>query len=182
MSRWTDADVQGSGRPGIRRVRATTPLDADARLEPYGWPIPSLGPDDLERQQPAGPRWLLAGDAAGLVDAITREGIFFALLSGRYAAEALAQGGRGPAEYTARLRAEIYPELARAARLKTGFFRGAFTALLVDALARSRPVRDVMADLVAGRQSYASLKRRLLATFEIRLACQLLLLQLGKSR
>jgi hypothetical protein len=52
----------------------------------------------------------------------------------------------------------------------------------VDALGRSRPVRDVMADLVAGRQPYHSLKRRLLSTCEVRLAWQLLLLQLGRGR
>ncbi len=36
-----------------------------------------------------GPGWLLTGDAAGLVDPITREGIFFPLLSGQLAADAL---------------------------------------------------------------------------------------------
>jgi hypothetical protein len=39
---------------------------------------------------------------------------------------------------------------------------------------QSDPIRTVMADLVAGRQSYATLKRRLLRTCEWRLAVRLL--------
>jgi geranylgeranyl reductase family protein len=156
-----------------------TGLDTRAtRLVPYGWPIPSLRATDFARERPAGPRWLLAGDAAGLVDPITREGIYFALCSGRLAADAL--GGPDPARaYEARLREEIYPELMRADRLKRGFFRGSFTHLLVDALRHSASVRAVMADLVAGRQPYATLKRRLVATLEVRLAWRLLMLELG---
>jgi hypothetical protein len=41
----------------------------------------------------SGSRWLLAGDAAGLVDPITREGIYFALASGQWAAESLLRDG-----------------------------------------------------------------------------------------
>jgi hypothetical protein len=63
--------------------------------------------------------------------------------------------------------------------LKRGFFRGGFTRLLVHALRQSRPVSEVMADLVAGIQPYATLKRRLLGTFEVRLAWRLLALELS---
>ena len=152
---------------------AATGIAAGARLEPYAWPIPSLSARDLERLDVAGPRWLLLGDAAGLVDPITREGIFFALASGQWAADAWLSGG-GPDAYTARVRDEAAPELARAARLKAGFFRPAFTGLMMHALQQSPGIRRVMADLVAGRQSYAGLKSRLLGTFEWRLALRAL--------
>jgi hypothetical protein len=39
----------------------------------------------------------------------------------------------------------------------------------VRALQSSAPIRDVMADLVAGRQLYRGLRRRLLGTLEWRL-------------
>jgi geranylgeranyl reductase family protein len=154
---------------------------AATRLVSYGWPIPSLRSTDFVDERPAGTRWFLAGDAAGLVDPITREGIYFALCSARFAADALDSADPARA-YEARLREEIYPELVRAARLKRGFFRGSFTRLLVDALRHSAGVRAVMADLVAGRQPYATLKRRLIATLEVRLAWRLLLLELGGQR
>ncbi len=149
-------------------------LAREARLEPYSWPIPSLDASDFAVERAAGPRWLLVGDAAGLVDPITREGIFFALQSGVLAARAVAGGGDVAAAYRAALAEDVYPELSCAARLKSGFFRGPFVRLVVQALGQSPGIRAVMADLIAGRQPYRTLRRRLLATFEIGLAWQLL--------
>jgi geranylgeranyl reductase family protein len=152
---------------------AATGLADGARLESYSWPIPSLSASDFEALPLAGARWAVAGDAAGLVDPITREGIFFALASGEWIAEALA-GGAPAAAYRSRVRDEAVPELRRAAQLKAGFFRPAVITLLLEALRRSAGVRSVMADLVAGRQTYAQLKWRLIKTVEIGLICRAL--------
>ena len=170
-------------KAGVERwVKAFGPAQG-ARLQPYAWPIPSLGPADFDRDRPAGDRWALVGDAAGLVDPITREGLFFAIQSAGLLAEALvAAGGAAATAYTAALRREIVPELQRAARLKDGFFRGGFTRLLVEALGQSAPVNAIMADLVAGRQSYRTLTWRLLGTREVRLAWRLARLQLRGRR
>ena len=149
-------------------IRDTHIADA-ATLEPYSWPIPSLSARDFDRLDPAGPRWALTGDAAGLVDPITREGIFFALASGDWIADALMAGDPSRA-YRAQVRDIAVSELARAARFKAAFFRPAFTGLMTHALRESAPIRAVMADLVAGRQSYTSLRWRLLKTFELGLA------------
>jgi flavin-dependent dehydrogenase len=146
-----------------------TRIAEGATLEPYSWPIPSLSATDFDAVELAGPRWALAGDAAGLVDPITREGIFFALASAQWIADALL-AGEPSVRYTSQVRDEAISELARAARLKAGFFRPAFTGLMVRALMESGAIRAVMADLVAGRQSYASLKWRLLKTLDLGLA------------
>jgi geranylgeranyl reductase family protein len=141
------------------------------RLEPYAWPIPSAGFSTVDRLQASGPGWLLLGDAAGLVDPLTREGIYYALLSGRWAAEALtATSGHAEAAYRERVRHEIYPEINRAARLSELFFSAAFSSLFVTALQQSGSIRRIFADLVAGTQPYLGLRRRLLATGEWRLA------------
>jgi geranylgeranyl reductase family protein len=145
-----------------------TRIGDGARLEPYSWPIPSLGVQSLGRLELAGPDWCVAGDAAGLVDPITREGIYFALLSGQWAADAALDGDAS--RYAARVHSEIIPELTHAARLKASFFRLASTGLLIQALRHSAAVNGVMADLIAGRQSYAGLEWRLLRTLEWRLA------------
>jgi geranylgeranyl reductase family protein len=139
----------------------------------YAWPIPSLSAADVDRERPAGAGWMLVGDAAGLVDPITREGIFFALRSGQLAATAV-MGSSASQRYTEAVRDELHPELRRAAHLKAGFFRPRFTGLLIDALKQSSAIREVMIDLVAGRQPYAGLKRRLLATFEVGLMLRLI--------
>ena len=154
--RWLDAYAPAVGRPRRR----------------YAWPIPSLTAADVDAERPSGDGWLLLGDAAGLVDPITREGIYFALRSGLLAAQAVL-GGDASATYAARVRGELHEELRRAARLKAGFYRPRFTRLLIDALAQSPAIRGVMVDLIAGRQPYAGLKRRLLATFELGLLLRL---------
>lgn len=139
---------------------------AGGRRRRYAWPIPSLDARAIDREQPSGQGWLLAGDAAGLVDPITREGIFFALRSGQLAAHALAS--RDPARrYAEAVRDELHAELRRAALLKAGFFRRRFIHLLIAALEDSAAIRDVMIDLIAGRQPYHGLKRRLIGTMEI---------------
>jgi geranylgeranyl reductase family protein len=144
-------------------------------LEPYSWPIPSLSSADFQSLEPAGPGWYLVGDAAGLVDPITREGIFFALQSARYAADAiLADADRAGAHYVGMVRREIADDLARGARLKAAFFRPGFAPLLVSSLTQSERIRAVMADLVAGTQSYRTLKWRLARTMEVRVAWRLL--------
>jgi geranylgeranyl reductase family protein len=165
------ADSGVSAR-ALRLVTAAWMNEADvargARLIPYSWPIPSLNARDFATLELCGSRWCLAGDAAGLVDPITREGIYFALASGQWAADALANERVN--DYSRRVRDEAVSELARAARLKEGFFRPHFTSLVVAALQESAPIRRVMADLIAGRQPYATLKWRLLKTLEFGLA------------
>jgi geranylgeranyl reductase family protein len=161
----TPAALRAQARDWTERMH----LAADARLEPYSWPIPSLDARAFGALDLASERWALVGDAAGLVDPITREGIYFALLSGQWAAEAVADG-RFPRDYTARIGDDIAPDLACAARFKAGFFRPTFMKLLVHALQRSAAVREILVDLVAGRQSYLSLKWRLLKTLELGLA------------
>jgi geranylgeranyl reductase family protein len=147
----------------------------DRSIAPYSWPIPSLSARSFGTLTTSGPGWCLVGDAAGLVDPITREGIYFALLSGQWAAETMASGDReAHREYRARLGDEIVPELSRAARYKAGFFRPSFTRLFVDALEHSARVRALTASLVAGTQPYKSLKWSLAQTAEVGLAWRLL--------
>jgi geranylgeranyl diphosphate/geranylgeranyl-bacteriochlorophyllide a reductase len=156
-SRWVARNVEG-------------PVD----LVRYSWPIPSLRVATLAREQPAGPRWMLLGDAGGMVDPITREGIFFALLSADAAADSLLGGGDPAAHYSRRVRTTIHAELIRAARLKDRLFTPRFIGLMIRALQESPAIRHVMSDLIAGRQTYRGLRRRLLATLEVRLMWEVL--------
>jgi flavin-dependent dehydrogenase len=151
-------------------------LDQNARLIPYAWPIPSIGHDRRRDVTLGGAGWMLLGDAAGLVDPLTREGIYYALLSGKWAADALVEraGPQPASRYAARLLSGVHHELALAARLSRLFFTPAFSALLVRALGESTNIRDVFVDLVSGVQTYAGLGRRLLATRDWPLATEVI--------
>ena len=174
----TQAD-RSSPAAALRHAAAAwmgrTGIGAGARLERYSWPIPSLPAADFATLTPSGPGWYLVGDAAGLVDPITREGIYFALLSAQWAADAILSGtAEAPQNYARRVREDIGADLGRAARVKELFFRPRFTRLLIDALQHSAGIRAVMADLVAGQQDYAGLKWRLVKLLRPGLAARLM--------
>jgi flavin-dependent dehydrogenase len=69
-------------------------------------------------------RVLLAGDAAGLLEPWTREGISFAVRSGSLAGAAAAAGASGVVvRYAASLQAELIPEMAAGERCLRAFER-----------------------------------------------------------
>ncbi|HEV7517162.1 MAG TPA: hypothetical protein VGR07_12745, partial [Thermoanaerobaculia bacterium] len=170
----------GGASVGIAYTVGTLRLDAarallDALLDRYlpaGWrdlpgpryryPIPVFGPWTLPGvRRGLARRLLLAGDAAALADPLTREGIRYGLLSGTWAAESLLAGD--PAGYPARLAAELAGEMERARSARDLFFEGPIGQWMVP-VARFHPgIRRVLADLLACRQPYGGLRRRLLA-------------------
>lgn len=150
-----------------------------AGLARYSWPIPSLTEEGLSNETPAGERWFLVGDAAGLVDPITREGIFYALQSADLAASSLKEP-RAASRYAEAVRGTIHRELRTAARMKTRFFGPRFSRLLVQSLQRSDRIAAIMAGLVSGQQTYDGLRRRLVLTREWRLAFEYLRLSRAK--
>lgn len=173
--------AQADTLPNSQPLRAITrewieraSLPDHARLVPYTWPIPSLSASDLRANLVAGPHWMLVGDAAGLVDPLTREGIYFALRSAEMASQSILEGPNGAhLVYETSLEKEIYPELRRAASMTAQFFTPAFSSLLLRALDTSPQIRRIACDLIAGRQTYHGLRRRLLATREFGLAVRL---------
>lgn len=105
-------------------------------------------------------RVLLVGDAAGLADPLTGEGITHAVRSGRLAAEALS-GAAGAAgdpravacRYTRALEGEILAELRAARRLAQLVY--AFPAVRHRLFARhGQALAEAMGQLVAGERGY----------------------------
>jgi geranylgeranyl reductase family protein len=140
-------------------------LGADVleRAEFYSAPVPCLGSRSWKNNKIAGERWALVGDAAGLVDPITGEGIYYAFKSAQILADTIDK----PSEYTARVGMEIVRELARAARMYKRFYRGTFLGgdfrkRTVQLARRSRTLRSIIGNLILGNQSYLTLKKKLL--------------------
>lgn len=63
-----------------------------SRMSFFGAKIPVLDQTSWRNLRTAGDRWALVGDAAGFVDPITGEGIYYAFRSADLLAEALARG------------------------------------------------------------------------------------------
>ena len=99
-------------------------LDPDKVPDRRGHPLPYGN----YLTDPAFGRALLAGDAGGFVEPLFGEGIFYALCTGLYAGEAVADAvaagtDPGPA-YARRLRRYVLPELTASDRLRWILFRG----------------------------------------------------------
>ncbi|HEV7506536.1 MAG TPA: FAD-dependent oxidoreductase [Thermoanaerobaculia bacterium] len=126
----------------------------------YRYPIPVFGAWTLPAVRRAlASRVLLAGDAAALADPLTREGIRYGLLSGLWAAESLLAGN--PGGYPQVLAAELAAELEKAGRARDLFFERSIGQWMVPAARLHPGIRRVLGDLLACRQPYTGLRKRL---------------------
>jgi geranylgeranyl reductase family protein len=133
-----------------------------AHAEFYSAPVPCLGPRAWKKNQISGNGWALIGDAAGLVDAITGEGIYYAFKSAQILAETIDK----PELYAAKIETEIGRELARASRIYQRFYRGRFLGAdfkkrTVQLSSRSKTLQTILGNLISGNQSYIGLKKKL---------------------
>ncbi len=105
---------------------------------------------------------MLAGDAAGLVDPLTGEGIYAAIYSGRAAARAAASlislEASDLSGYEKEMSAELLPELA-AGRYMHGLFHVS-PRLFFNLAKRRERVWNLVAGLLVGERSYLHVKRR----------------------
>ncbi len=150
------------------------------RLRLMGHGIP-LG--NFERSPGLG-NILVLGDAAGMAEPLTGEGIAFALASSRAAAPAVIEAlNRGRPWLAGRLyneacRQEIIPHLRRACLARWAFFPERVMRFVVCSLRRD-PVRArLYADVVAGKLSYPAYFRRIIGRALLR---RLGLLRIGSK-
>lgn len=138
----------------------------------YAHMIPALEPASWARNRVSGEGWMAAGDAAGLVDPVTGEGIYYALRSGEMAAETLLDTSIPWADkhiaYRDTLRREIMDELEAGSRLAPKLYLRPFlfsgmTARMIQFIRHSPSISEVLQNLFAGSQSYRDLKACLVA-------------------
>jgi geranylgeranyl reductase family protein len=168
--------ICGKGEPA-QALRARLEAYMDARgiawkgSPFYSHMLPSLESPGWKRNRVAGDGWLAVGDAAGLVDPITGEGIYYAIRSGDLASRVVIDDAHpliAKAEaYRALLSREFALDLEFAATLAKRVFLGRFMfntvpARMIHFMRRSPRFRALMQDLFAGTQPYLTLKSRLL--------------------
>jgi flavin-dependent dehydrogenase len=113
---------------------------------------------------------MAVGDAAGLVDPITGEGLYYAMRSAELAASTLlADAAPAPqaAAYSELLKRDFANDLEFGSRLASRVFLGRFLlgsvpARMVQFTRRSPRFSAIIQDLFSGKQPYSGLKRRLL--------------------
>lgn len=153
-----EQDLKG----GMRKYLAREAGEAGDDLKIKGAHIP-LG--DYQKIPGRG-NILLAGDAAGLVDGITGEGLAYAMESGAEAAEAAAsalQAGK-PAQATGLYRKRIsyiHNELDKANKLRQFAYSDRLSGIFKEKLANSLTMRQSFFGLLAGEVSYTEIEKRI---------------------
>jgi flavin-dependent dehydrogenase len=136
----------------------------------YGHMLPALERRSWRNNRMAGDGWIAVGDAGGLVDPITGEGLYYAIRSGDLASQVLL------ADNEMERKSELYRQLITrdfgldltygaglAKRLFCGaLFFGAVPSRMIDFMKRSPKFCEIIQDLFAGTQPYLELKNRLL--------------------
>jgi flavin-dependent dehydrogenase len=135
----------------------------------YSHLLPSLETPSWKRNRVAGDGWMAVGDAAGLVDPITGEGLYYAIRSADLAAKALLSeiGELAGQAYRRMLRRDFAGDLEFGSRLAKRVFFGRFLfgsvpGRMVQFTRSSPKFAGIMQDLFAGTQSYLGLKHRLI--------------------
>ncbi|MCL6546384.1 MAG: NAD(P)/FAD-dependent oxidoreductase [Bryobacteraceae bacterium] len=168
--------ICGKGLPA-RELRRR--LEDYMRAKGIGWNhgvfyshlLPALTRASWQRNEVGGEGWLGVGDAVGLVDPVTGEGLYYAIRSGDLASQVLLSDAHAPQEkaqaYRALLQRDFALDLEMGAALARRLFCGRilFASVpqrMLQFMRRSPRFRELMQDLFAGTQNYLTLKRRLL--------------------
>jgi flavin-dependent dehydrogenase len=125
--------------------------------------IPIGGP----LRQPGRGRVLLAGDAGGFVNAVTAEGIYYAMVSGELAGHAVrtaADIASLAARYSRACDDEIGAELRDSVRIQRYLFADRRRiARLIDGAHREPDMTRLIVEFVTGHRRYRDLRRRMFA-------------------
>jgi geranylgeranyl reductase family protein len=137
----------------------------------YSHMLPSLETAGWRKNRVAGPGWLAVGDAGGMVDPITGEGLYYAIRSGDMAGQMVINDAHDPsakpAAYQRAIAHAFAADLEFASLLAKRVFLGKFLfrtvpQRMVGFMQRSPRFRELMMDLFAGTQSYGELRSRVL--------------------
>lgn len=135
----------------------------------YGHMLPALESRGWRNNRLAGDGWIAVGDAGGLVDPITGEGLYYAVRSGDLASQVLLSDAPDRADemYRQLITRDFGLDLTYGAGLAKRIFCGAicFGAVptrMIEFMKRSPKFCEIMQDLFAGTQPYLELKSRLL--------------------
>lgn len=162
---------RGSLRQSLTRVMSSYGLSLDD-ANFHGHPLPIY----WQREQISTRHVMLVGDAAGLVDPMTGEGIRLAIKSGRLAAEAIIQGA------IERYPQRVYREIGHSQRLGLGLSRlfYGFPNAAWHLAVRNPFASRAFVDLISDRISYREVLATLVGTLPTYLSTEFLASAVGR--
>jgi len=176
--------MQQNSAAKLRKIleRSLATFDLDYKnCEFFSHLLPSPRAATLHGLAVSGDGWAMVGDAAGLVDPLTGEGLYYAMYSAELLSQALIH--QEPDRYPDLLRQHFLPELELAAKMSDRFYTGRWMGesvleRTVQFAAGSPSFRRLMSDLFDGTEPYLDARRRIYRTLPAML-CESLVSRFG---
>lgn len=127
-------------------------------LSQWGALIPQIESTDFYKIPCADKNWIIIGDAAGHVDPVTGEGIFYALWSAKVAYEAITN--ENPKLFDKLWREEYGKDLIMGVKLSKIFHNPLFLEFSIKMVPRNKTYSQILLDILTGRQQYSTIIRR----------------------
>jgi geranylgeranyl reductase family protein len=132
--------------PAAKRILMPEKISLHSHL------IPFANSPSFYNHPTTGKKWVLIGDAAGHVNPITGEGIYYAMMGGRLAAKAYLEGNISA--YEKYWREKYGGDLYWGTRLKNIFYNPKVIGIAIKMGNRSQAMREILADVIGSRVKY----------------------------
>ncbi|GBE05065.1 MAG TPA: NAD(P)/FAD-dependent oxidoreductase [Nitrospirae bacterium] len=113
-------------------------------------------------KKPARDNVFLAGDAAGFVEPVSGEGIYFAVLSGRFAAESIIAGGNSADKYNHLIQKHIHRLFKQAYFVKRILFWPGVLSYTMSRMSKDIRYAKLYYDLISGEIDYIQYTKNLM--------------------
>jgi len=149
------ADIRQSLETFIETHHAAKRIIMPEKISLHSHIIPLANSPSFYNLPTTGKDWVLIGDAAGHVNPITGEGIYYAMMGGRLAAKAYLEGNIS--RYEEYWRKKYGGNLYWGARMKNIFYNPKIIDIVIEMGKRSEAMREILADVIASRVPYDKL-------------------------
>jgi len=136
----------------LRKHEKAKKINLKGKTETYAHLIPSATSSKFFNLPTTGEKWMLIGDAAGHVNPITGEGIFYAMTDGKLAAKAYLEGDISLFEKY--WRKNYGSDMYIGARLKKFVYKQAVITRLIKAASKDKVINSILGDIIASRRPY----------------------------
>ncbi len=123
-----------------------------SELQPHSHLIPCISKPSFFKERISGSNWALIGDAAGHVNAITGEGITYAMMGGRLLAEALL--GNNIKQFEKLWRKKFGTHLTWASKMQKLFYNKKFLEIFLKKCKTNQKYRQLLSDIITSEIPY----------------------------
>lgn len=141
-------------------IKEYHPQHENKKMEFFSTLIPSINPGNSDHlRNISGSDWALIGDAGGITDPITGEGIYYAIKTASFLGESLVQNRIQ--DYPSAIRRSFGSDISWAYENKHRFFNKEFIDAAVEACQKSEEIASVVSELFCGTLPYSHFYGRL---------------------